>query len=384
VQRETDEDASGSREAEGPESPADSPVLRRRLLGLFDFGSEYQFEDVPQSVVPELRTGVVPVVAGPLSGSDVTAAHRGLGMRPPQYPPVREWYLVYLNDGTGINLGAGSDQWLTAYLRLGVRHEPERTGFVDSALVMEMFTPPGSLPAGAPRDATQTYSVPNQLFMGLFYGSFEYRVREGGRYDVNVVWHLGANSLGGGEAVQDAIHRLVGSPMFPWPEGVSPYLGVGGSVDADLASFDLKVVTGTLTAEADALASTHRSRATASVSVGVETARWELPWGSLRLEGSVGATGRLFVHYNDGREVVVPGAEAGLDTSLGLRAEFGQVEVGLDITGHTRSSTDPAAQVSESTASTEDYGAPLLVPEALAPAGHFGTGGFILTLELPF
>ena len=357
------------------------------LFPTLDFEGEYRFEPIPADALVGLPTADGSLMAaGPISASDAETFESHVGRRAPDRPDCGERYIIYSNDGNLPNLGSGSDQFLTAFFQMGCRWNPDQQGYTDAAFVLEMHTPPGLLPEGAPRDSTQDYTVPFDYWLGLVYGTFQYRLTGDDDYDVSVTWHLGANSLDGTDYVQYLIHEYVSdSPFFPWPSGIEPYVGLGLDFERRQELLDLGWVNGRIVFDANALVSTHRSRATARATLEIETGEWRFIGADWSLAYSEGASGRLFARYNDGREQVVPGAEFARERSLGVNMSVPEsFDLGLHLTSSVLTSTDPAAQVSEAHASTPNNTSPVLFFDAETPDSHFGHGGIHLTFTKHF
>ncbi|WP_331234147.1 hypothetical protein [Natronorarus salvus] len=361
------------------DSDFDSDLDPTRVLSRLD--KDLEFESVSGTALVGAQSPEAEfLVAGPLTAVDVEEVKDRFGI-PNRQPGCEERYVIYSNDGNLPNFGSGSDHWLTAFLQFGCRWNPEGRGYTDAAYVMEMFTPPGMLPEGAPRDATQQYAVPYDLWMGLIYATFEYRIASVNDYDLNVTWHVGANSLDAGKVIQDLVHEYVSdSPFFPWPSGIEPYGGVGAGFQRRQSVFDSAILRGEIVFGGDALLSTHRSHGELSATLELHTGEWSWLGTNWRLKGGVGGSGRLFARYGDQREGTVAGAEYDIETRIGL--DIGNF--GVEVFGNALMSTDPAAQGLEDFASTSDYTSPLFLPGFLAPDGHFGTGGFQLTYRRRF
>jgi hypothetical protein len=129
---------------------------------------------------------------------------------------------------------------------------------------------------------------------------------------------------------------------------------------------------GHLEIDAAALTGTRRTEGTLRAKFVIRTAKVYTPVGPISVEYSpVGALVRGFVRYNDGREEVLAGVEAGVNSSIMVNMG----NVGLGLQGEAVISTDPAFQTGNPAGSH---------PAALhygMPAGHHGTGQLILKMS---
>src|SRR5262249_17782235 len=132
-------------------------------------------------------------------------------------------YIVYKNDGRGpypLNLGSGSDQGATAYLGLHMVREgeglgPQRLGIT----IIDMHTPRGSLPEGAPQTNESHYRAMVAPYQGITSIDFAVRVEQSREVSVDLFTNVGVDSTRWGKFVQDFIHKHISnSPFFPWPK----------------------------------------------------------------------------------------------------------------------------------------------------------------------
>jgi Domain of unknown function (DUF4157) len=308
---------------------------------------------------------------------------------------VWDFWLVYENDGSGIfpNFGSGSDQFRTAALYLFATFNKKSTGLSKVGLTaIEMVTPRGTLPAGAPPGAgpETTYQTPPGPYSGVMAIDIGVTVSRTGTSRVDFILAAGVDSREWGKLVQDTIHKEVSnSPLFPWPSGTKPLVEGGVTWNRtinDLTSEEFAGLeyTGRLEIDAKAITGTRRTEGTIGAKYVIRTARVHTPVGAIYVEFSpVGALTRGFVRYDDGRGSWLPGVEGGVNSSLMVNIG----NVGLGLMGEAIMSTDPAAQTGN-VAGT--------YPEALKaspfvgktdrgegygmPAGHHGAGQLILKI----
>jgi hypothetical protein len=300
-------------------------------------------------------------------------------------------YIIYENDGSGPapNFGAGSDQGRTAALYIYALFNKHGTGLSRLGVTpMEMITPRGTLPEGAPKDQTSTYQTAAGPYSGVASIDVGVTVSRTGSSSVEILGSVGVDSREWGELVQGIIHRKVSdSPIFPWPSGTKPL--VEGGVrwnksinDLTRDSFAGLKYTGRLELGAGALTGTRRTEAGADARFVIRTGEVQTPAGAISFEISpLGVFARGFVRYNDGRAAPIGGVEGGATASF--MVNMGRVGLGLQ--GQTTVSTDPAFQTGQAAG---DHAAGLgqspVVGKDQAgnpygpPAGAHGTGQVIL------
>jgi hypothetical protein len=302
---------------------------------------------------------------------------------------VADLYLVYENDGTGMfpNFGSGSDQGRTAALYLYLDLKTVRTGLTRVGVTaMEMTTPRGTLPAGAPKDSSSRYETGQGPYSGVATIDLGYTVSRSGTSKVDFMLSAGVDSREWGKAVQDLIHEKISdSPVFPWPGGTTPVLEAGVAFSKtidDLTHGDFAGLsyTGRLELDASVLTGTRRTEATGSARFVIRTAKVHTALGAIDVEFSpLGAFARGFARYNDGREVPLAGIEGGVNASV--MVNIGRIGIGLS--GEGLVSTDPAFQTDQPAgAYPPALGISPVVGDGFGlPAGAHGTGQLILKLE---
>lgn len=246
--------------------------------------------------------------------------------------PGRELWVIYQNDGRGINPGAGSDQGPTAALKFFFRWR-NSLGLVLGATIIDMETPaPGPvLPAGT-KGRRSTYTTAEEgPYVGTRAMHIGFTVYRGGGWRIDSLTSVGQDSARWGEAIQDAIHDLpfVDSPHFDWQKRADRLFAEQeftvrrqAAPRATSASFQARIEPfgalrgGTRRAEAEFGAKVVLEKAT------VFAGR------TIYLESSVGGVGRGFLRYNDGRSDTERGVEGGFIG--GLAASMGRVTVRID------------------------------------------------------
>lgn len=291
-------------------------------------------------------------------------------------------WIIYENDGSGIvpNFGSGSDQGRTAALYLAATFNKHGTGISKVGLTaIEMVTPRGTLPPGAPNGPESRYETPPGPYSGIMAIDVGVTVSRSGTSKLDFIASAGVDSREWGKLVQDTIHKKVSnSPLFPWPKGTKPLLEAGvnwnHTINALTSSeFAGLKYTGRLELDAKAITGTRRTEGTLGARFVVRTAQVHTPFGAISAEFSpIGALVRGFARYNDGRPATLLGVEGGVNSSM--MVNIGRVGVGL--LGEAIMSTDPAFQTSNPAGSGPTaLGAGTI---SSAPAGHHGTGQLIL------
>jgi hypothetical protein len=327
---------------------------------------------------------------GPLAAADLARAPSLLeaGRLPgsgAEQTTAWDLWVLYENDGSGIvpNFGSGSDQGRTAALYVYAKRRRPTLGLSRIGVTpAELTTPRGTLPGGAPEDASSTYRTPPGPYSGVVSLDVGVTVHRHGPASVEVFGSAGVDSQAWGKLVQDTIHsKISNSPLFPWPTGTKPLaeLGVAGHQTLDrLTSGDFRglTYTGRLEFEESAVVGTRRTEGSLRARFVLETAELRTPLGPLWLEVSpLGGLVRGFIRYHDGRVATLEGLEAGV--SYSFMVNLGKV--GLGLAGEMLMSTDPAFQ------SGLPAGAhPALSPQVgwveSGPAGHHGVGQVIFRL----
>lgn len=329
---------------------------------------------------------------GPLAASDPARAPALLeaGRLPGQEAePTAAWdlWVLYENDGSGIvpNFGSGSDQGRTAALYVYAKRRRPTLGLSRLGITpVELTTPHGALPAGAPKDAGATYRTPPGPYSGVVSLDVGVTVHRQGQISVEVFGSAGVDSQAWGKLVQDTIHtKISNSPLFPWPTGTKPLaeLGVAGHQTLDrLTSGDFRGLqyTGRLEFEESAVVGTRRTEGSLRARFVLRTAELRTPLGPIWLEMSpLGGLVRGFIRYNDSRAATLHGLEAG--ASYSFMVNLGRV--GLGLAGEMLMSTDPAFRTD-----VPAGGHPALAPQVgwveSGPAGHHGVGQVIFRLAL--
>jgi hypothetical protein len=301
--------------------------------------------------------------------------------------PAWDFWVIYENDGTGIipNFGSGSDQGRTAALYLVARRRTPMLGVTRIGMTpIEMTTPKGTLPAGAPWSPASTYSTPPGPYSGVVSIDVGVTVHRSGGTNVEVSGSAGLDSTAWGKLIQDTIHTKVsGSPLFPWPTGTKPLaeLGVAGRQTLnEIMESDFRglTYTGRLEFDESLVTGTRRTEGSLRARFVVRTAALRTPLGTMSLEFSpMGALARAFLRYNDGRVAALAGVEAGISSAL--MVNLGRV--GLGLAGEMLVSTDPAFQTP-----LEAGKHPAIAPAAgwlsSGPAGHHGVGQLIFRISL--
>jgi hypothetical protein len=291
-------------------------------------------------------------------------------------------WIIYENDGSGIvpNFGSGSDQGRTAALYLFATFNKHGTGLSKVGLTaMEMVTPRGTLPPGAPNGPESTYETPPGPYSGIMAIDVGVTVARSGTSKLDFIASAGVDSREWGKLVQDTIHEKVSnSPLFPWPKGTKPMFEAGVNWNHtinDLTSNEFAGLkyAGRLELDAKAITGTRRTEGTLGARFVVRTAQVHTPYGAISAEFSpIGTLARGFARYNDGRPATLLGVEGGVNSSI--MVNIGRVGIGL--LGEAIMSTDPAFQTSNPAGSGPTaLGAGTI---SSAPAGHHGTGQLIL------
>ena len=349
-----------------------------------------------------------PWTLGPLTREEAETAARLAGRSledliagpGPGQPPVREWHLVYFNDGRDPfpNIGAGGDQGLTGGAALRWVYEGDAADQLARAgLNVEVWTP---TKGGAPEGGQ--YPGGEGAYAGLIYIDFAYRVARSGDAEVNLLTELGASSPVFGREGQGAIHRAFEIAEFQWPDDPGgPYGALGAEVRTvkdliDHREFRSAQLRLRLALDARALVGTHRSGAEAGgelelragdLSLEISAAEFELARMRISLEGAVGARGKAAARYLQGDTGDGEFVEATVTTRLGLRLEevraLGRPLVGPDsplkavrlaLEAAETQSTDPAMR-------TPEAGRSLVGVPGMAQGGH-GEGRVSLMVEL--
>jgi hypothetical protein len=301
-------------------------------------------------------------------------------------------YIVYENDGTGIfpNFGAGSDQGRTAALYIYALFNKHGTGLSRLGVTpIEMTTPRGTLPDGAPFNASSTYETPSGPYSGIASIDLGVTVSRTGSSSVEVFGSAGVDSRELGRYVQGVIHHLVDSPIFPWTSGTKPLLEGGVEFNKTIneltqGEFAGLKYTGRLELGASALTGTRRTEAGAEARFVVRTGKVHTPAGAISFEVSpLGVFTRGFVRYNDGREAPIAGVEGGVTGSF--MVNMGHIGLGLE--GGATVSTDPAFQTGlpAGAHSLGLAGSPVVGTDQAGnpfgpPAGAHGTGKLIFKI----
>ena len=301
----------------------------------------------------------------------------------------RPLYIVYENDGGGIfpNFGLeGSDQGRTAALYIYALFNQRGTGLSRLGVTpIEMTTPRGTLPAGAPENQTSTYETAAGPYSGVASIDVGVTVSRSGSSSVELLGSVGVDSREWGELVQGIIHREVSdSPIFPWPSGSRPLLEGGIRWNRTIneltqGEFAGLRYTGRLELGAGAVTGTRRTEAGADARFVIRTANLHTPVGAISFEVSpIGLFTRGFLRYNDGREAPLAGVEGGV--TGGFMVNIGRVGVGLQ--GAWTASTDPAFQTglpagehppglaASPTVGTDQAGNPYGMPAGAHPSGQ--------------
>lgn len=295
----------------------------------------------------------------------------------------------YDNDGTGNipNKGSGTDQGKTAGFRGDAIFNKHGVGLSRIGLTLiGMTTPRPTLPPGASFGPETTYRTPKGPYSGILTADIGVTVLRSGGTVVDLVASVGIDSAEWGSFIQKFIHEKVSnSPLFPWPSGTKPLIEGGitwGHTIERLTqgSFAGLSYTGRLELNATALTGTRRTESTVGARFVLRTAKVRSSAGDIWVEFSpVGALARSFVRYNDGREHILAGAEAGVNSSIMINVG----RVGLGLGGEAIVSTDPAFQTDTAAGShpTALKASPLVGPGYGMPAGHHGTGQLIFKIS---
>jgi len=361
------------------DAPKQNPVeglkiglQRRGKAPLWSLLDGQQLTLSPQFALPRLVTltpspdaAPTQLVFGPLSSDAALKAATHLPQKPDwwerallprerdQQESALDVYVVYENDGSGPfpNTGAGSDQGLTAALYIYALFNKHGTGLTRLGVTpIEMITPRGTLPPGAPKDQTSTYQTGPGPYSGVASIDVGVTVSRTGSSSVEILGSAGVDSREWGELVQGIIHRKVSnSPIFPWPSGTKPLLEGGirwNRTINDLTqdNFAGLKYTGRLELGATALTGTRRTEAGAEARFVIRTGTVHTGAGDISFEISpLGVFARGFARYNDGRESPIAGVEGG--ATAGFMVNVGHVGLGLQ--GQTTVSTDPAFQTGQ-------------------------------------
>jgi hypothetical protein len=338
------------------------------------------------------------IVFGPFSSDDALRALTHVREKPhwldealrPRETRESIWdlWMVYENDGSGIvpNFGSGSDQFRTAALYVFATINRRGTGLSRVGVTaMEMTTPRGTLPEGAPFGPESTYETAPGPYSGVAAVDVGVTVASSGSSRTDFVLAAGIDSPDWGKFVQDIIHeKISNSPLFPWPSGTKPLLEGGLRWNRTIdeltsASFAGLSYTGRLELDAAMITGTRRTETTVGARFVIRTAKVHTGMGAIWAEFSpLGALARGFVRYNDGREAVLPGIEAGVNSSLMVNVG----RIGIGVRGEAILSSDPAGQtgLEAGTHPTALEGSPLAGEGYGMPAGHHGTGQLILRI----
>ena len=403
------------RDAPAAPAPSAPPSLGMRLDGLRDGlrreGAAPMWSlldgkltlDLPRPIprlLPEAGPAAPGQMAfGPLSNDDALKALTHAKQKPdwleralrprPERESALDFYVVYENDGSGIipNFGSGSDQGRTAALYLYANFNKHGLGLSRIGLTaMEMTTPRGTLPAGAPGGPASTYETPPGPYGGVAAIDVGITVARSGTSKLDFLVAAGIDSREWGELVQDFIHeKISNSPVFPWPSGTKPLVEGGLHInktipDLTRESFAGLSYTGRLELDASVITGSRKSEATAGARFVIRTAKVHTPAGAVSVEFSpLGAFARGFVRYNDGREAPIAGAEGGVNSSVMLNVGH----LGIGLRGEGVVSTDPAFQTGLPAGAhpTALEASPVVGEGFGLPAGAHGTGQVILKFE---
>lgn len=351
-------------------------------------------------LLPEAGSaGAGQLTFGPLSSDEALKALTRVRQKPdwleqalrprPDRESTVDVFIVYENDGTGIvpNFGSGSDQGRTAALYMYANFNKHGTGLSRIGLTaMEMTTPRGTLPEGAPGGPESTYQTAAGPYGGVAAIDVGITVSRSGTSKLDFIIGAGVDSLEWGEVVQDFIHeKISNSPVFPWPSGTKPLLEGGLQFnktipDLTRESFAGLSYTGRLELGAGVVTGTRKTEATTQARFVIRTAKVHTPVGAVSVEFSpLGAFARGFVRYNDGRDAPIAGVEGGVNSSLMLNVG----RLGIGLRGEGTVSTDPAFQTGLPAGAhpTALKGSPVVGEGFGLPAGAHGTGQVILKFE---
>jgi hypothetical protein len=363
-----------------------SPVARPRPLHKLGLGVSGSTDPYPRLVFE-----IPPIDDALVKASKTFAAFASfLKLDAASMKGGRLW-VVYQNDGgPPFNPGSGSDQGPTASLAVFMTFDRKRTGLTRLGwTVIDMRTPRPTLPAGEPFSSTSSYQAPRGPYSGISSIDFAVTVHRTGTLKVDVTGSAGVDSSKWGKFVQDFIHTKVSnSPLFPWPKDSTKLYAQGGMAVLLTPNLVLNkdqvygiAYAGTIELGGSVTAGTHRTEASAEARYVIRTAKAKTPLGDFSLEVSpIGAIGRAFLRYNDGREEGFAGVEGALTTSV--MVQLGRLGIGLS--GQILVSTDPALNTPNAAGSR-----PVLSPlkeipgqEPLGgPAGHHGSGSLVLRWE---
>ena len=146
----------------------------------------------------------------------------------------RHLWIVYENDGAPpFNPGSGSDQGPTAFLGIYFSFDDKSKGLTKVGwTVIDMRTPKGTLPSGAPFSSSSRYETPRGPYSGISSIDFTVTVHRTGQVKIDILGAVGVDSSKWGKFVQDAIHeKISNSPLFPWPkDSLKPFAEGGVAV----------------------------------------------------------------------------------------------------------------------------------------------------------
>jgi hypothetical protein len=312
------------------------------------------------------------------------------GLLDPKSRTGTTFYLIYGNDGRGVNPGRGSDQGRTAYLAFGWdmktnKGDPTSPEHHIRITAIDMYTPkalgtPPREPGVEPRDTTYA-TGPRHPYSGVASVEFGITTYADGGWRIDRLVAIGVDVPALGKVLQDGVHDyLSNSPHFQWQERkIKPLFeaGVHATRQSRTLKFDSLSLTGRMEVSGGFLAGSRRTEADLSCKYIVEQAHLRGP-DAVYWEMSLGALARGFVRYNDGRPSADVGVEAGFIGELA--AHFGK-RTTVRVQYTDIQSTDPAYQ----TRNTADE---LALGQEIAPVsastGKGGHGIGFVKLELHF
>jgi hypothetical protein len=324
------------------------------------------------------------------------------------HPDIRSITAIYTNDGRSPfpNIGGGSDQELTAGVRVEVKFDNDAKGWKSGSYNFEIWTPlKGGAPEEHPGNPKGQYPSPAGRDSGGYkspiFAELIYSITGAGSSELMLVTRAGANHLAMGEFGQNRlVHSTLGIPWFDWetkPAELYAALGLRGSTElwrwASNANLEEALFKFSLTGTAEAIAGTHESQMGAGLMLKVESAVFKIGSSTkVSVEINVGEDGRVEARYRD-----FGGSRAGLegggtiegrihlrDVRLGdldipvfdqLLEKVPDFDASIIIGGHSKQSTFAESQ----TVAGEDR--PTLTG-AWAGPGSKGQGWF--GIEVPF